>query len=80
MVCDLEIEVMMSDYITVAFERRVTTEFVDSKGRRKASAGIRKRGRPYDVTARICYEDGRKCFVRGKTAAGRELVETLKAA
>jgi hypothetical protein len=77
---DVEVEVQISEYITVSTEDRVSTEFVDADGRRRASCGVRKSGRPYDVTARVCYEDGRKCFVRGKTSAGKRLVERLRAA
>lgn len=77
---EVEVEVQISEYITVSSEGRVSTEFVDARGRRKASCGTRKNGRPYDVTARVCYEDGRRCFVRGKTEAGRRLVERLRAA
>lgn len=77
---EVEVEVQIAEYITVSSEGRVSTEFVDERGRRRASCGSRKNGRSYDVTARVCYEDGRRCFVRGKTSAGKRLVEKLRAA
>lgn len=77
---EVEVEVQIAEYITVSVEVRVSTEFVDERGRRRASHGLRKNGRSYDVTARVCYEDGRRCFVRGKTSAGKRLVEKLRAA
>jgi hypothetical protein len=76
----LEVEVQIAEYITVSSGDSLSTEFVDSEGRRKASCGLRRTGRPHDVVARICYEDGRRCFVRGRTKAGRELVERIRAA
>lgn len=77
---EVEVEVQISEYLTVSCENRLSTEFVDSEGRRQASCGSRKTGRPHDVVARICYADGRKCFVKGRTKAGRQLVRKLKAA
>jgi hypothetical protein len=77
---ELEVEVQIAEYITVSAEDSLSTEFVDSDGRRRASCGRRKTGRPHDVVARICYKDGRRCFVKGNTKAGRRLVMRLKAA
>jgi hypothetical protein len=77
---EFEVEVQIAEYLTVSTEGRVSTEFVDSEGIRQASCGVRKTGRPHDVVARICYADGRKCFVKGKTKAGRQLVKRLQAA
>jgi len=77
---EFEVEVQISDYLTVSYENLVSTEFVDEDGRRKASCGSRKTGRPHDVVARICYTDGRKCFVKGKTKVGRQFVQKLRAA
>lgn len=76
---EVEVEVRMLDYLTVSSERSLSTEFTDSDGRRLASSGLRKSGRPYDIVVRICYEGVRKCFVKGRTAAGRSLVELLRA-
>lgn len=75
-----EVEVQISEYITVSVGDSLSTEFVDCLGKRQASCGMRRRGRPYDIVARVCYEDGRKCFVKGLTKAGRQLVERLRAA
>jgi hypothetical protein len=77
---DVEVEVQIAEYLTVSVKDNVSTEFVDSEGRRQASSGLRKAGRPHDVVARVSHSDGRKCFVRGRTKAGRQLVMRLKAA
>ncbi len=77
---DVEVEVQIAEYLTLSVKDNVSTEFVDSDGRRQASCGSRKSGRPHDVTARVCYEEGRKCFIRGRTRAGKELIRRLKAA
>lgn len=75
-----EVEVQIAEYITVSIGGSLSTEFVNCDGERRASCGMRRRGRPYDVVARVCYENGRKCFVKGLTKAGRQLVEKLRAA
>lgn len=77
---DHEVEVQIAEYLTISYKSNLSTEFVDANGRRKASCGLRKEGRPHDLVARVCYDDGRKCFVRGVTKAGRQLVKKLRAA
>jgi hypothetical protein len=77
---EVEVEVRISEYLTASYEDMLSTEFVDSDGRRQASCGVRRAGWPHDVVARICYADGRKYFVKGRTKAGRKLVQKLRAA
>lgn len=77
---EVEVEVGLMDYLRAIVGTRISTEFVDSNGRRRASAGRRLGGRPYDVVARICYDGERRCFVSGKTEAGRLAVAAFYSA
>lgn len=77
---DIEVEVQIAEYLTLSQRESVSTEFVDGDGRRQASCGSRKAGRPHDVVARVSEGDGRRCIVKGRTRAGRQLVQRLRAA
>lgn len=77
---EVEVEVRIAEYLTLLAKDNLSTEFVDSSGVRQAVFGIRKVGRPHDVVARVSPSEGRKCFVRGRTKAGRQLVMRMRQA